>query len=196
VPLDLEGRATIQGRQVLRKAVPVEDMMQAFAYWHLVPAQALAADVSSRRGLRRSLTLLSSTPVQITAGKTAAIRVGVPQETQFGTISFELSEPPDGISLQGLSALGRGTEIVLKSDAAKLKAGLAGNLIVNVFLTPKNPAPRIAAQGVTASQSTTQGTTQSATAATTAPATRPQNNPPRRVLVGTLPAIPFEVVAK
>jgi hypothetical protein len=101
-----------------------------------------------------------------------------------------LNEPPDGISLQELSEIGRGTEIVLKSDAAKLKAGTAGNLIVNVFLTPKNPAPRIAAQGVAASQSTTQSTT----AATTAPA-RPQNNPPRRVLVGTLPAIPFEIVA-
>jgi hypothetical protein len=194
VPLDLQGRATIQGRQVLRKAVPAEDMMQAFAYWHLVPAQTLAADVSSRRGLRRSLTLLSSTPVHITAGKTTAIRVGVPQETQFGTISFELNEPPEGLSLQELSEIGRGTEIVLKSDAAKLKAGTAGNLIVNVFLTPKNPPPRIAAQGVAASQSTTQSTTQGTTAATTAPA-RPQNNPPRRVLVGTLPAIPFEVVA-
>ena len=189
VPLALEGRATIQGRQVIRKAVPAENMMQAFAYWHLVPAQELAADVSSRKGLRRALTLLSSTPVRIVAGRTVSIRVGVPQETQFGTISFELNEPPEGLSIQGLSEVGRGTEIVLKSDPAKLKAPLAGNLIVNVFLTPKNPPPRVAAQTALAAPSTTQ----SATAATTAPA-KPQNNPPRRVWVGTLPAIPFEVV--
>ncbi len=190
VPLALEGRATILGRQVVRQAVPAENMMQAFAYWHLVPAQELAADVSSRRGLRRALAIISPTPVRIIAGKTASIQVGVPQDTPLGTITFELNEPPDGLSIQGLSEVGRGTEIVLKSDAARLKAPLAGNLIVNVLLTPKNPAPRNAAQGVPATQSTTQV----GTAPATAPA-KPQANPPRRVLVGTLPAIPFEVVA-
>ena len=41
VRLNLEGRATIQGREVAHAVVPAEDMMQAFAYRHLVPAQEL-----------------------------------------------------------------------------------------------------------------------------------------------------------
>ena len=41
VNLVLEGRATIEGREVVRPAVPAEDMMQAFFYRHLVPAQEL-----------------------------------------------------------------------------------------------------------------------------------------------------------
>jgi hypothetical protein len=39
--LSLEGRATIEGREVIRPVVPAEDMMQAFAYRHLVPSQEL-----------------------------------------------------------------------------------------------------------------------------------------------------------
>jgi hypothetical protein len=41
INLSLEGRATIAGQPVVRPAVPTEDMMQAFAYRHLVPAQEL-----------------------------------------------------------------------------------------------------------------------------------------------------------
>jgi hypothetical protein len=41
INLSLEGRATIEGQQVIRPVVPAEDMMQAFAYRHLVPAQEL-----------------------------------------------------------------------------------------------------------------------------------------------------------
>jgi hypothetical protein len=46
INLSLEGRATIDGQPVVRPAVPAEDMMQAFAYRHLVPAQELKVIVS------------------------------------------------------------------------------------------------------------------------------------------------------
>ena len=46
INLALEGRATIEGRQVVRPVVPAEDMMQAFAYRHLVPAEELKVTVS------------------------------------------------------------------------------------------------------------------------------------------------------
>ncbi len=39
--LRLVGSAAISGREVVREAVPAEDMMQAFAYRHLVPAREL-----------------------------------------------------------------------------------------------------------------------------------------------------------
>ncbi|MBI4579951.1 MAG: peptidase [Planctomycetes bacterium] len=49
VSLGLEGRATIEEQAVVRPAVPAEDMMQAFAYRHLVPAKQLLVAVSGRR---------------------------------------------------------------------------------------------------------------------------------------------------
>ncbi|MCK5174864.1 MAG: PPC domain-containing protein [Planctomycetes bacterium] len=39
--LRLEGRGKIAGKQVVRPAIPAEDMMQAFLYRHLVPSQDL-----------------------------------------------------------------------------------------------------------------------------------------------------------
>ncbi len=46
--LNVVGSARIKGRQVVRTAVPAEDMMQAFIYRHLVPAQELRVAVLRR----------------------------------------------------------------------------------------------------------------------------------------------------
>ncbi|MBN1817948.1 MAG: hypothetical protein JW828_11350 [Sedimentisphaerales bacterium] len=46
VSLRLEGRATTQGRPVIRPVVPAEDRMQAFFYRHLVPAQELKVAIA------------------------------------------------------------------------------------------------------------------------------------------------------
>jgi hypothetical protein len=48
VSLHLEGRAVIQGREIVRPAIPAEDMMQAFFYRHLVPAKDLKVAVIGR----------------------------------------------------------------------------------------------------------------------------------------------------
>ncbi len=48
VSLRLEGRAKIQGREVVRPAVPADDRMQAFIYRHLVPAKDLKVAVIAR----------------------------------------------------------------------------------------------------------------------------------------------------
>ncbi|MHC4641467.1 MAG: COG1470 family protein [Planctomycetota bacterium] len=46
--LNLEGRAEIEGRDVVRPAVPADDMMQAFIYRHLVCAKDLKVAVIGR----------------------------------------------------------------------------------------------------------------------------------------------------
>ncbi|MCX6907787.1 MAG: PPC domain-containing protein [Verrucomicrobia bacterium] len=46
VSLSIEGRATINGRQVAREAEPCEDRMQAFLWTHLVPAKEFVASVN------------------------------------------------------------------------------------------------------------------------------------------------------
>lgn len=47
VGLSVVGKARIDGREVTRRAVPAEDMMQAFLWRHLVPATDLKAVVSN-----------------------------------------------------------------------------------------------------------------------------------------------------
>jgi Bacterial pre-peptidase C-terminal domain len=164
--LSLEGRAFVQGHTVLHPAVPAEDMMQAFAYRHLVPATELAVAVSGRFMNRMPLKILSATPVKIPAGGTARVRVGAPSSAFADRFRLELNDPPEGITLGKVSPVSEGAEIELCSDAAKAKSGLKGNLIVNIM------------QGQ---------------ALIEAQKNKKQANQ-RRPAVGTLPAIPFEVV--
>ena len=167
ISLGIDGRATIGGQRVTRTAVPAEDLMQAFAYRHLVPARQLIADVVGAAPGRLPVRIIGSTPVRIPAGGTGQIKVSVPTETRQARITLQLSEPPNGISLENVSASHfGGSELLLRCDATKAKPGLCGNLIVQVL------AERI----------------QEA---------KPGQPPGKRpsVPIATLPAIPFEVVA-
>ncbi|HTS17692.1 MAG TPA: peptidase [Verrucomicrobiae bacterium] len=163
--LDLEGRAIIDGRIVMRPGVPAEEMMQAFAYQHLVPAQKLFLSVSDRPIARSPAEIVDAIPVQIPAGGTASVRIATPSQAYVDRFNFELNAPPDGIALNSVTPTDRGMELVLQCDAAKIKPGARGNLIVD--LVPTNSRTR------------TQGK-------------KPGNQ--RRAPVGTLPAIPFVVV--
>jgi len=164
ISLSLEGRAVIQGRVVSRPAVPADDMMQAFAYHHLVPAQEMTVTVSSRNMARGQVRILGETPVRIPAGGTARVQVAAPSGPAAARIQLVLSDPPDGIAIQEVSPSSDGTEIVLRCDAAKAKPGLKGNLIVNAFAA----VPDSSSKGKQGSQ--------------------------RRAPLGSLPAIPFEIV--
>ncbi len=130
--LHLEGRATIQGRELIRQAVPADDMMQAFAYRHLVPAQDLKVTTIKRAAVRTPTAILSELPVKIPLGGTARVRATMPAARFLEKVRFELSEPPEGITVQNASSEQTGMDLVLQSDAAKTKPGLRGNLIVEV----------------------------------------------------------------
>jgi hypothetical protein len=175
--LELVGQATIQGQTVARVAVPAEDMMQAFAYRHLVPAQELMVDVVGRIQPFAFYWTTGASPVKIPVGGTGRIELGHPavagqirnlaknNPAAQGKVTFQLSDPPEGISLKDTSEGWGRTELVLQCDAAKVKPGLSGNLIVQVYFERTPDAANAKAKG--ASQSN---------------------------LVNTLPAIPFVVV--
>ena len=166
VNFGFEGRATIDGREVSRRAMPAEDMMQAFAYRHLVLAKEMKIVVSGRGAATATAKILSPVPVKIPAGGTVRVQVEVRSGTAGGEIECILSDPPEGVTIQSVAAAGEGTEIVLQCDAAKAKPGLKGNLIAEAVVA------------VTAEAATPGGK-----------ATK------RRSTLGLLPAIPFEIVA-
>jgi hypothetical protein len=175
VSLRLVGRANVGLRVVEHAAVPADERMQAFAYRHLVTAQDLKVTVTgaARRGRDTSRPrFVGDAPLRIPAGGTARVQLHLPAGRPFpGTLHFELNDPPEGIGLpaarpvdevRGLSEV---AVMVVSCDAQKVKAGLRGNLIVNVI-------------------------------GERAPEAGGANVPPgrRRVTLGTLPALPFEVV--
>ncbi|MBN1360383.1 MAG: PPC domain-containing protein [Sedimentisphaerales bacterium] len=172
VALRLEGRASIEGREMVRIAVPAEDMMQAFAYRHLVPAQDLRVAVtgSARRGAVTGI--VTDCPVKIPTGGAARVRIRFPISPRNARYEFEVPQPPTGIEIRHADPFPGGVELELAAQpfsAGSTPEGegapLKGNLIVNAFAI-RNPAPQ---------------------------SDRPRANQ-RRAALGVLPAIPFEIV--
>jgi hypothetical protein len=166
VSLHLEGEAKIGGHDVRHAAVPADDMMQAFYYRHLVPAAEWMVAVTGRPRGASGLKLSGASGVKLAAGGAAALRVAIPGGPMADRIQYALSDPPDGVTIQKVSHGDDGTQIVLKADAAKVKKGAKGNLIIDaVFDRP-------------------------ADAKNAKPANR------QRVPLGSLPAVPFEIAGK
>ena len=163
--LNLEGRATIQGREVLHPVVPAEDMMQAFAYRHLVPSKELKVAVAGRDAGRRPLRILGDSPTRIPAGGTALVQLAVPPGAPLDKIELQLSDPPEGIRIQKVASSREGVEILIQSDADKVQPGQKGNLILTAG------GKKFAAAGAKAKPGKQQA-----------------------MPLFTLPAIPFEIV--
>ncbi|NQU21997.1 MAG: hypothetical protein HQ567_11995 [Candidatus Nealsonbacteria bacterium] len=171
--LCLEGRAKIAGQQVVRTAVPANDMMQAFAYKHLVPANDLtlvlpgSGDPPKRpadpRAFQSMWRLLVEQPIKIPAGGDAEVQARVPWDANRGEIQIKLSDPPEGILIDKASCADRTATIVLRCDVGKVKPGLKGNLIANGYQKR--------------TETNKEGKTRE-----------------YRTFLGPLPAIPFEVV--
>jgi hypothetical protein len=161
--LTLEGTALIDNRTVIRRAVPADDRMQAFAYHHLLAAKELKVAVARRGAFRAQV--LDKGPLKLTGGAIARLqlRMALPPTGQFARVDLELNDPPDGISVVEAKAIPGGMEVALQCERGKVKPGVQGNLILNVIgeraETPGNPVP----------------------------ANR------RRVFLGTVPAVSFEI---
>lgn len=163
VPLRVEGYALIGGKEVCRAAVPAEDMMQAFAYRHLVPVQEFQVAVIGSSFARGAVQIVSDLPVRIPAGGTARVRFSTAGSAAASQL--RLSDAPEGIEIQSVAPSRGGVEMVLRSDASKVKPGLQGNLIL-----------------VAGARSGAAGKGKSAPSA-------------RSAAVAALPAVPFEIVA-
>jgi hypothetical protein len=131
--LALEGKASVAGKEVRRTAIPAEDMMQAFAYRHLVTAQEWLVRVVGQ-GRARGPWKVTAGLVKVPSGGTAPLRLQIPASRIPGSLKFSLSEPPEGITIKGVTQSREGVAITFAADPAKAKPGLKGNLIVEAFL--------------------------------------------------------------
>lgn len=164
--LQLEGRAQIAGRTVNRPVVPAEDMMQAFSYRHLTPSQELmVATLGGKRG-GPPIEVVGEGPVRIPAGGTAEVQIKTPAYRMLRQVKLELREPPNGVTLQDVTAAPTGLTLVLKADSSAVQVGAADNLIVEAF----TEAP---ARGQ-----------------------NPDGQKKSRASLGVLPAIPVEITQK
>jgi hypothetical protein len=163
--LKLEGVARCGGRTLRRAAGAADNVMQAFLYRHLLPAEEVLVAVTKQRWATPPITLADDGPVRVPAGGSRRVRLKTTNTRFLKGMVLELNDPPDGLSLRDVSVASGGIQFDLAADAEAVKGGFADNLIVEAFrhYTPrdKDGKPRGKA---------------------------------RRVSVGFLPAIPIEIV--
>jgi len=134
VPLFLDGRAGVGGGTLVRRVVPADDQMQAFAYRHLVPAQELAILVTPSRIDAPAGEVAGMLPLKIPSGGEAVAAIKTGRKANVSGVSFTLSEPPDGVTIGTVKPLDDGLEIPVKVSQT-VEAGYADNLLVEVFMT-------------------------------------------------------------
>jgi hypothetical protein len=140
-------------------------MMQAFIYRHLIPSHEFLVAVRGGGRPGPPVELAGNGPVQIPVGGAAQVRVLTPPNPKLKDVKFELREPPDGISIDGIEVESSGVSFNIKAAPDIVKPGLEDNLIVEAFVEPSPPPKDV------------KGPKQ-----------------PQRVSAGVLPAIPIEIV--
>lgn len=171
VSLAIEGVSEYRGQQIKRPARAADDMMQAFAYTHLVSEKEMAVAVVGKEN--RGLGIAPpSQEVKIPLGGGTAYHLAIPRPLLVPRIRLKLINAPEGITLGKVSADAQGLVIELRSDSNKVKPWLRGNVIIEAMVSPLAPkAPNTKANGKPA------------------PAPQPFS-------LGLLPAIPFTVVSQ
>ena len=171
IPLRFEARATIQGKPVVHPAPAAEEMMQAFAYRHLVPADSVKVTVIARGGTRVPARYAGQR-IGEDAGRRVACGCGRRCRPcgRSRTSQLELSEPPEGVTLRDVSVSGNeARSSCSRPTRSKAEPGLARQPDRHRVGRARAAAARRSGRGA-------------------GPAAR------RRVPIGTLPAIPFEII--
>lgn len=113
--LEIEGIAGCGSRIVHRRAVPAEDMMQAFLYRHWVPAQQLVVRVSEPAPVTVNLSVPKDGIFYARPGSEITINSAVKWNNQKAqkSIKLTLADPPEWLTLKTGNVGGQGGRIVL-----------------------------------------------------------------------------------
>jgi hypothetical protein len=136
--LRLEGVAKHAGKVLRRSAVPADNVMQAFLWRHLAPAQEFSVSITKRWSRVPQFAPLGTRVVTLSASRPASVRLQTrkPFKPKAGSRFFlRLDQPPPGVALdQDSVMLGTGEwRFDLVVDAAKGSVDYRGNLLIEVM---------------------------------------------------------------
>jgi catechol 2,3-dioxygenase-like lactoylglutathione lyase family enzyme len=134
VPIEIIARAKVGGRSVRKRAVPAEDMMQAFGLRHLVPARVLFVDVTNNWRKVPLLRRKSGRLLEIREGGEATLDLAGGGLPDAGDMEFKLLDPPKGVFLAGWKKTRDGVALTLRAEHGKAVTGVRENLLVEAHL--------------------------------------------------------------
>lgn len=128
--IELEAVAYIDGKEIRKKVIPAEKMMQAFAYYHLVPAEKVLVYLPRR--IFSQFELINQEILKIPSGGKANVKIKVPFYFKGEEVSLELKEPPEGISIENINVENGILSFDVKAED-KIKPGFSDNLIIEIY---------------------------------------------------------------
>lgn len=167
VTLTLVGRARLGDERIVRRAVPANDVMQAFLYRHLLPAKDFLVSFKQSRWPRPAITLAGGNKVTIPAGGSARVVMKTLNRSYLKELKLVLKDPPEGLTLGRVAVVPQGISFFLKADPRAMPEGFSDNVIVEALreYRPKLKNGKLSKEK-------------------------------KRYSMGVLPAIPIEVVAR
>jgi hypothetical protein len=166
VPMKIEGVATIAGREVRQPAVPAEDMMQAFLWRHLVPVEQLLVTGIASKWRRPPMRREGPSVVEFNSGETMQIGFRSAIRKKEKHLELDVYHPSEGFSVESVTPVEGGLDAGIQIAPEGLTPGHRGNLILEGFIVREIKNKNGKPTGKT-----------------------------RRIPLGILPAVPFEVVA-
>jgi hypothetical protein len=130
----LEGRSLLGGEELVRTATPAEDMMQAFLFRHLVPAEELLVAITGPARGAPPLRFATDLPLQIPWYGEVEVVIRTAAGSTASRVKLELNDPPPGILLEDVHVVDEGLAFWLTLMEEAPPPGFEDNLIIDVFL--------------------------------------------------------------
>ncbi len=133
--LEIDAVAEIDGKEVVHKVIPSDEIMQAFLWTHVVPAEEFRVDRSRRRWKVAHLAPKKQ-QIELTPGGTAEIIVKSNKVRDTQRVFFELDNPPKGVVLKEMVPVkDLVSKLVIAADANAKP--VAENLVIRCLVEGK-----------------------------------------------------------
>ena len=144
VPVQLEGRAQIGGNEIVRPVVPAEEMMQAFAYWQVVPRQELLVAINRAAGdvpvvwrpVVEGVSLEGPQRIRLPLGESVEVRLVAERTDALEHAIFRMANRPRGVIFRDVTATAEGLIVTLSADPYIAIPGDYASAIIEVFAEP------------------------------------------------------------
>lgn len=170
VTMNLLGVFEVGGETVRRTVLPADNVMQAFLWRHLVPAEQFSAHVRGNGRWVPVVTLAEKKPVRLRRGGTTKVRFQSSRPVPTGSVVFEVIGGPTGVTVERVEHRHNGFVVVLRTSKEAERDKLVDNLILEAY-------------GVTPQRATAKSKKKN----------KKRKAPNRNRSLGVLPAVPYVI---
>ena len=144
-----QSRGSRSAQPLTRPAVPAENMMQAFIWYHLVPVDDWNIIINPRQAVQPPFEMAQSgrPPLVPRGGSLLVPARALSDDVVADELGVELMDPPPGTSAEVVTDDRGRFAVQISTDAEESPAGWRGNLLFRAFRestpgpTEDNPAP-------------------------------------------------------